>query len=150
MEVFAHTIDKNTTCYMQDPKTNEEIIIDNIDDWTVPDSVKKLLKKVRTQILEYDSPVKFLKIERKNKIIVDDIRHIFVKKYMYRRGTVLLGLQKSTLGKKILYYYTKTIHHNGQCFHTTPDIKIIEKLKKELQDDKELKELIEYVFKYVL
>lgn len=152
METFVPSfkINENTICYMQNPSNGEEMIINNVDELDIPHSVKKLLKKVRMQILNLDSPARFLKLKPENIVEVDDIKHIFVKKYMYRRGCVLLAVQKSSLGRKILYYYTKTIHHNGECFHTTPDIKLINNLKKDLETDDKLNEIIKYTFEHIL
>ena len=68
-------------------------------------------------------------------INVDDIKFKFIKMYRYRRGTVLLALQKSILGVRKIWYFTETIHHNGQCFGTTPTIELVKKLNDELDND---------------
>ena len=61
---------------------------------------------------------------------------------MYRRGCILVAIQKSILETKLVWYYTKTVHHNAQCFGTTPSIELIEKVKKELYEDRKLMELV--------
>ena len=41
---------------------------------------------------------------------------------MYRRGFILVALQKSIIETKLVWYYTKTIYHNAYCFGTSPTI----------------------------
>ena len=111
----------------------KELCIDNPCDLTIPNTVKLLLDKIIKQIqdLNLDNPYSLFDVNKDTLIIQNDIKHIFVYRYVYRRGTVFLALQKSLLNTKLVWYYTKTIHHSAQCFGTSPDIKLIQTLKRE-------------------
>ena len=61
---------------------------------------------------------------------------------MYRRGCVLVALQKSIIETKLVWYYTKTIHHNADCFGTSPTIELINKEKIELSKDEEFLRIV--------
>ena len=128
---------------MEDPNTKTELNIDNPDELNVPDSVKGVLKKVILEIKRLDNPHVFFKLEESNIVEIEDIKHVFIERYMYRRGCILLALQKSINGYRKLWYYTKTVHHGAQCFGTTPSIELIKKTKKELESDREKNVIIE-------
>ena len=133
--------------FVQNPYNNLELNIDNPEKLNSPDSVKKLLKLVNIQIKNLDNPNVYFKYRSDKIIEIEDIKHVFVYRYMYRRGCILVALQKSAIETKLVWYYTKTIHHNGQCFGTAPTIELINKNKMELCKDNEFIELVKNVKK---
>ena len=131
--------------FVQNPYDNKELNIDNPETLPVPDSVKKLIEQVNNQIKRLDNPSVFFKYDKNTIITVEDIKHVFVYRYMYRRGCILVALQKSIIGTKLVWYYTKTIHHHAQCFGTSPTIELINKNKIELCKDEKFMELVKNV-----
>ena len=131
--------------FVQNPYDNKQLNIDNPKTLDVPDSVKKLLEQVNNQIKKLDNPNVFFKYDSNTMIEVEDIKHVFVYRYMYRRGSILVALQKSSIETKLVWYYTKTIHHNAECFGTAPTIELINKNKIELSKEKEFMELVKSV-----
>lgn len=128
--------------FIQNPSDSKELCIDDVSILNIPNSVKTLLELVKEQIKKYDNPGHFFKFDKNSLIEVEDIKHIFIHRYMYRRGCILVAIQKSVLDTKLVWYYTKTVHHSAQCFGTTPSIEIIEKVKKELYEDRKIMMLI--------
>ena len=131
--------------FVQNPYDNKELNIDNPKTLDVPDSVKKLLEQVNNQIKKLDNPNVFFKYDSNTMIEVEDIKHVFVYRYMYRRGTIFVAVQKSSIETKLVWYYTKTIHHSAQCFGTAPTIELINKNKIELSKDEEFMDLVKSV-----
>ena len=131
--------------FVQNPHDNKELNIDNPETLDVPESVKKLLEQVNIQIKNLDNPHVYFKYDSNRMISVEDIKHVFVYRYMYRRGCILVAVQKSTIGTKLVWYYTKTIHHNAQCFGTAPTIELINKNKIELSKDDKFMDLVKSV-----
>ena len=60
-----------------------------------------------------------------------------MKRIYFRRGTIIFAIQQSSVGFRILCYFSNTIHHSAQCFGTTPDIKLVKKYKNELMEETE-------------
>lgn len=131
--------------FVQNPYDNKQLNIDNPKTLDVPDSVKKLLEQVNNQIKKLDNPNVFFKYDSNTMIEVEDIKHVFVYRYMYRRGTIFVAVQKSSIETKLVWYYTKTIHHSAQCFGTAPTIELINKNKIELSKDQEFMDLVKSV-----
>ena len=133
--------------FVQNPLNNKELNIDNLDELILPNSVKTLLLLVKKQILKLDSPYNLFKLDKNSIIEVEDIKHLFVHRYMYRRGCIMVAIQKSILENKLVWYYTKTIHHTAECYGTSPSIELIEKNKKELYQNKKFMEIIKKISK---
>tara|TARA_B110000037_G_scaffold151558_2_gene170901 strand:- start:3 stop:419 length:417 start_codon:yes stop_codon:yes gene_type:complete len=110
------------------------LLEDCINNHELPDTVRKLSELVQKQIMVLDN----MHCYSQHKDIMDtiikvgDIKHIFVKIYKYRRGIVILALQKSSKGIRRVWYFTQTIHHSATCFGTTPDIDIVSDLNSKL------------------
>ena len=133
--------------FVQNPLNNKELNIDNLEELILPNSVKTLLLLVKKQILKLDSPYNLFKLDKNSIIEVEDIKHLFVHRYMYRRGCIMVAIQKSILENKLVWYYTKTIHHTAECYGTSPSIELIEKNKKELYQNKKFMEIIKKISK---
>lgn len=120
-----------------DNRTISGSLEETINSDGLPSSVKKLSVIVNEKIKILDDMKRFKEHKKTMDTVinVDDIKFKFVKLYRYRRGTVLLALQKSFLGVKLIWYFTQTINHNGQCFGTTPTIDLVKKLNNELDND---------------
>ena len=133
--------------FVQNPLNNKELNIDNLEELILPNSVKTLLLLVKKQILKLDSPYHLFKLDKNSTIEVEDIKHLFIHRYMYRRGCIMVAIQKSILENKLVWYYTKTIHHTAECYGTSPSIELIEKNKKELYQNKKFMEIIKKISK---
>ena len=118
-----------------DKKTISGSLEETINNTYLPLSVRKLTININEKIKILDDMKRFKEHKKAMDTIinVEDIKFKFIKLYRYRRGTVLLALQKSILGVRKIWYLTETKHHNGECFGTRPNIELVKKLNNELE-----------------
>ena len=136
------------TYFVVNPYDNSELNIDNPEELNpkelnISESFKNLLIRVKRhlEILDDTNTGKSFKYKRHKTIEIGDIKHVFINRYDYRRGCVFLALYKCLKETKLLWYYSKTIHHSSISFGTTPTIEVVNQLKIDFYESEEHMEL---------
>jgi len=90
-------------------------------------SLQRLVEKTCTMIIGYEnlgetSDISNDRIKVENNLHKDKMDFTFVKKFLYRRGSIYFGVQYSyqTNQTRIICLGTDKIHHSGMSFSTNP------------------------------